>query len=87
MEGVIVNFRGGRRTRMLRPTHLVVTTKGITTRKDAEKLVNKKVTWKSPAEKAISGRVAGVHGNSGAVRVIFEKGMPGQAIGQKVEIA
>ena len=87
MEGVIVNFRGGRRTRMTRPTHLIVTTKGVSTKKDAEKLVNKKVTWKSPADKAISGKVTSVHGNSGAVRVIFEKGMPGQAIGQKVEIA
>jgi len=30
--------------------------------------------------------VADAHGNKGAVRVIFEKGMPGQAIANKVEV-
>jgi ribosomal protein L35AE/L33A len=34
----------------------------------------------------MSGKVAASHGNSGAVRVIFETGMPGQALGQKVKI-
>jgi len=26
------------------------------------------------------------HGNKGALRVLFERGMPGQAIGTKVEL-
>jgi len=65
---------------------MIVVVEGVNSREDAEKLVGKKVTWKSPANKTINGKVASAHGNKGAVRVIFETGMPGQAIGTKVTI-
>ena len=55
-------------------------------RDKASELVGKQVVWKSPAGKEINGKVASAHGNKGAVRVIFEKGMPGQSLGSKVEI-
>ena len=55
-------------------------------REKAAKLVGKSVVWKSPKGKEINGKVASAHGNKGAVRVIFEKGMPGQSLGTKVEI-
>lgn len=58
----------------------------VVTRKDAEKFVGKDVEWKSPAGKVIKGKIAGAHGNKGVVRVIFEKGLPGQAIAMEVEV-
>ena len=58
----------------------------VETRENATKLIKKHVTWKSPSGKEIKGEVVSAHGNKGAVRVIFEKGMPGQAIGSKVEV-
>ena len=51
-----------------------------------KEFVGKEVVWKSPAGKEIKGKVSGVHGNKGVVRVIFEKGLPGQAIATEVEI-
>jgi large subunit ribosomal protein L35Ae len=42
--------------------------------------------WKSPKGKEINGKVASAHGNKGAVRVIFEKGLPGQSLGNNVEV-
>ena len=48
-------------------------------------LVGKDILWKSPASKEIKGKISSIHGNTGSVRVIFEKGMPGQAIGTKVK--
>ena len=42
--------------------------------------------WKSAEGKEINGKVASAHGNKGALRVIFEKGLPGQSVGQKVII-
>ena len=68
---------------------LVVKPVGSKTRKDAEKFVGKKVVWKNPSgkqKKEIKGEVRTAHGNSGAVRVLFEKGIPGQALGTEVEI-
>tara|TARA_Y100000310_G_scaffold343903_1_gene453813 strand:+ start:1867 stop:2061 length:195 start_codon:yes stop_codon:yes gene_type:complete len=56
-------------------------------KEEAEKLVGKKVTWKSPAGKELKGEIKATHGGKGAVRAIFETGMPGQCIGTKVTLS
>lgn len=84
MEGVIANFRGGVHTQ--KGNHMIIVVGGVNSREEAEKLVGKKVTWTTPNKNAISGKVASAHGNKGAVRVIFEKGMPGQSLTGKVLI-
>ena len=84
MQGTIVNFRRGRRTQTM--NHMIIYLDSIDNREKAAELVGKAVVWKSPAGKEINGKVASAHGNKGAVRAIFEKGMPGQSVGNKVEI-
>ncbi len=84
MEAVIINFR--RSKTRASPNHMILEAKEVKTKAAAEKLVGKKVTFTTPAKRTITGKVAAAHGNSGAMRAIFEKGMPGQAIGQKVSI-
>ena len=84
MEGVIKNFRRGRKTQTMH--HMIIYINGVSKRDKASELVGKQVVWKSPAGKEISGKVASAHGTKGAVRVIFEKGLPGQSISTKVEI-
>ena len=85
MKGKINNFRQGRHHQETR--HLIVTVDGVDTRKKAEKLLEKKVEWKTSTGKTIKGVVKALHGNKGAVRVLFEKGLPGQALGKEVMIA
>ena len=82
MQGTIVNFRRNRHTQ--KTTHMII--KVGDKKEDAIKLIGKTVSWKSPAGKEIKGKVAKEHGRNGCIRAIFEKGMPGQSIGQKVEI-
>jgi len=84
MEGVVVNFRRGKRTQ--KPSHLIISINGVSNKEKASGLVGKEVVWKSPAGKEIKGKVASAHGNKGAIRVIFEKGMPGQSISNKVKV-
>jgi len=84
MEGIIKNFRRGRHTQ--KTTHMIVYLSGTDKREKAAELIGKEVVWKSPAGKEIKGKVASAHGNKGAVRVIFDKGMPGQSLSNKVEI-
>ena len=84
MQGTIVNFRRGRRTQ--KTNHLIIHLNDVDSKEKAAKLVGKGVVWKSPAGKEIMGKVASAHGNKGAIRVIFEKGMPGQSIMSKVNI-
>ncbi len=86
MKATIVNFRMARHH--TKGNHMIVTIEGVNSREEAEKLINKEVVWKTPGSKGkeIKGVVKAAHGNKGAVRVVFEKGMPGQAIGEKVEL-
>jgi len=66
---------------------MVVKVEGVDKKEDVKKVVGKKVVWTSPAGKKISGTITQAHGGKGAVRVLFsEKGLPGQAIGTKVDI-
>lgn len=48
-------------------------------------LIGEKVVWKTANRKLI-GKIVGFHGKNGVVRVRFNKGIPGQAIGTTVEI-
>jgi len=64
---------------------MIVKVDKVEKRADAEKLVGKKATYATKSGK-IEGKVAAAHGNSGAVRIIFEKGLPGQALTQSVTL-
>ncbi len=65
---------------------MVLKVKGTDTKDKASKLVGKKVSWKTSSGKEIKGEIKATHGNSGAVRAIFEKGMPGQSISTKIKV-
>ncbi|NQU78650.1 50S ribosomal protein L35ae [Candidatus Woesearchaeota archaeon] len=84
MEGVIANYRGSHHTQYNNQMILVID--GVDSKEEAVKLVSKTVVWTSPAGKELKGEIRSSHGNKGAVRVIFETGMPGQSKGTKVKI-
>jgi large subunit ribosomal protein L35Ae len=84
MNGVVVNYRSSKHRQT--DNYMVVLPEGSDSKEKAKKLVGKTVVWASPAKKELKGRITNSHGNSGAVRVLFETGMPGQAIGRKVRI-
>ncbi len=79
-----MSFRRGVHTQ--KPNQMIIEVETIDDKKKAEKLVGKKVTWESPAKKKIIGKITSVHGDSGAVRALFDSGMPGQSLGTKVKI-
>ncbi len=84
MEGVLKNFRMGRHHQT--DNQMVLVLADVKKKDQATKLVGKSVTWTTPGDKAIKGKITAPHGNSGAVRVLFEKGMPGQSVGKKVKV-
>ncbi len=84
MKGVIVNFRGSRRVK--HHYQMIVSVDGVDSKEKAAGLVGKSVVWKSPAGKEIKGIISAEHGNNGAVRVRFERGMPGQSLSGKVSV-
>lgn len=85
MQGIVVSFRRGVDT--YKPRHFIIGVSGITSKQEATKLLQKKVIWKSPQGKEIKGIITASHGSKGLLRGVFEKGLPGQAVGSKVEIS
>lgn len=83
MNGIIVNYKGGKHTQV--GNQMIVAVGGVSSREEASKLVGKKVTYQT-GKKEVSGEIRSAHGNSGAVRVLFETGMPGQAVGKPITI-
>ena len=86
MKATIIQFRRGRKT--FKPRHFLIEVEGSKTREDASKFVGKELTWTSTGKNAkqIKGKVSAAHGGNGVIRAIFEKGLPGQAIGTEVEM-
>ena len=85
-KGTVIQFRRGRKT--YKPKHFLIEIPETDSREKATKLVGKTVEWKSTGKepKTITGKISSAHGNNGVVRAIFEKGLPGQAIGTDVEV-
>ena len=83
MNGTIVNYRLSKHVQT--PNQMVVKIEGVATRDKAEKYVGKTVVYNT-GKKDMKGKISSAHGNSGAVRVLFETGMPGQAVGKQVQI-
>ena len=84
MKAVIANFRMSRHRQY--DNQMIVKVDSVSSKDAAAKLVGKTVVWTTPGKKEIKGEVRSSHGNSGALRVLFETGMPGQAVGAEVKI-
>ena len=83
MKAKVIQFRRGRKR--IHERHFILNV-GVKSREDAGKFVGREVVWTSPAGKKIKGSISSAHGNKGLVRAIFEKGLPGQARNDEVEV-
>lgn len=84
-KGIVIQFRRGRH--VIHERHFILDF-GFKNKEEASKSVGKSVEWTGfgKQKKIITGKISSSHGNSGLVRAIFEKGLPGQAIGSEVEV-
>ena len=83
MKAKVIQFR--RSLKRIHERHFILDV-GTGSRKEAGKFDGKEVIWKSPAGKEIKGKISSPHGNKGLVRAIFEKGLPGQARNDEVNV-
>ena len=83
MEAKILHFRQGRHTQV--NNQMIIKVNDLAKDK-AKSLVNKAVIWTSKGGKEIKGIITSIHGNNGALRAKFERGLPGQSIGTKLKV-
>ncbi len=86
VKAIVVQFRRGRTT--YTPKHFLIEIEGIDSIDKAKEFIGKNVSWSSTGKepKEIKGIIKSTHGNKGVVRAVFERGLPGQAIGTEVKI-
>ncbi|NOZ81997.1 MAG: hypothetical protein GXO63_02495 [Candidatus Micrarchaeota archaeon] len=80
MEGIIVNYR------MAYTKEAVVRIPGITNKREARKLIGRKAVWTDEKKRQYVGKVTGVHGSTGAIRVKFKAPLPPKALGKVIVI-
>ena len=80
--GRITNFRTGLRTQQ--PKVCLIEFKNLNA-SSAGKLVGQKVVWINGKNK-FTGKILGLHGRNGCVKVKFPHPVPSQAIGTTVEL-
>ena len=81
--GRVINYRIGIRTQMSNES--LIEFGQTSSEAPKESLIGKKVLWKS-GKSEFRGSIVGFHGKNGVVRVKFKKGLPGQALGDRVEL-
>jgi len=84
MDGIIKNFRRGKRN--VNEKQIIIEAKGIDSKAKAYALVGSRVVWTNVQGTSISGKISSAHGGNGAMRALCAKGMPGQSLGDKIEI-
>lgn len=82
--GVILNHRLGPKS--LRPREYIVSFGDVTSRNEAAQLIGRKVVWFTEKGLPFVGKIVGTHGRKGKIRVRFRKGLPGVALGTRVEL-
>jgi large subunit ribosomal protein L35Ae len=83
VNGRITNYRIGNKSQT--PRECLIEFQGINSASLAGQIVGQKVAWKSGKVSRL-GKVKGIHGRNGIVKVRFLHGVPGQAIGTIVEL-
>jgi ribosomal protein L35AE/L33A len=80
--GRITNYRIGPKSQQ--PKECLIIFNNINAA-SAGKLIGQKVIW-TDGKNRFTGKIAGLHGRNGTVRVKFAHPVPGQAIGTVVEL-
>ncbi|MFA5406553.1 MAG: 50S ribosomal protein L35ae [Candidatus Nanoarchaeia archaeon] len=84
MKALIVSFKRGRH--LIHPRQAIIKVSGIEDKRKAGALVGKKIVFKTKSGRLMTGVITKAHGGNGLVRARFDKGLPGQAIGQEVTL-
>ena len=83
IHGRITNYRIGIRAQMSR--ECLIQFENVDSVSLVGQLIGQKVVWNKGKNRFV-GRIVGLHGKKGIVRVKFAAGVPGQALGTTVEL-
>lgn len=80
LKGIIVNFH------IAYTKEVLVSIPSIIDKRQAARLIGRKVIWVDAGGRKYIGQVSGTHGTSGTIKVKFNAPLPPTSIGKIVEI-
>jgi ribosomal protein L35AE/L33A len=80
MRGIIINYH------IAYTKEVLVKIQGITSKKTGSKLIGKKTVWKDEHGKEWHGKISGVHGSSGTLKVKFKHQLPSKCLAKPIDI-
>ncbi len=84
LSGVILGYRRGSNTQYT--SEVLALVRGVSGYKEACRLIGKKAVYVDEHGNTYHGKVVGVHGRKGVVRIVFKPNLPGQAIGKEFRL-
>ncbi|MDK2913542.1 MAG: large subunit ribosomal protein L35Ae [Thermococcaceae archaeon] len=83
-RAIVLAYAGSKETQD--SNRMILKPLGVEDRGSAARLIGRKVVWKTPTGRKMFGKIVRTHGNGGEVKAYFKSGLPGQALGDYVEI-
>ncbi len=83
LSGFIMSYRTGLKTQNCK--ECILKLPKVESPQRAADLIGRRVAW-PVGERTVRGKIVALHGKNGLVRARFRKGVPGQAIGTKIEV-
>lgn len=82
--GLILGYRRG--TNIQYPNEVLAKVYGVDDKSSASRLIGWKAIYVDKHGNRYSGKVIGVHGRKGVIRIVFKPNLPGQAIGEEFKL-
>ena len=83
LKGIIIDYRKGLKTQ--KSGECLISFSTIGTVSGVGQLIDRKIAW-PVGELKLKEKIVALHGKKGFVRARFRRGLPGQALGNRVEI-
>ncbi|MBP1912323.1 large subunit ribosomal protein L35Ae [Thermococcus stetteri] len=83
-KAVVLSYVGSHEHRD--PNRVILKPLDVNDRGSAARLIGRKVVWRTPTGRKLVGKIVRTHGTRGEVKAVFKPGLPGQALGDYVEI-
>jgi ribosomal protein L35AE/L33A len=79
-KGIIINFH------IAYTKEVLIKIPEVNSKREAAPLTGRKAIWTDEKGNKYIGRVSGVHGTTGTLKVKFKKPLPAKALGKVIEI-
>jgi ribosomal protein L35AE/L33A len=85
VKAQFIGYRRGLKSKQ-RNNQILLHIENVRSRDEASHYIGKSILWSSPSKQHYRGRIVGLHGRCGTVKVLMKKVPPSLAIGASIHI-